>query len=141
MGRGARNIGVGLLLAVALVVSVSAAAGASETKVRAPRIGRLAVTASGLNVRLAASINPERLQSSYALELVYHAPGCCPPGSKECCKETPETEVVSHGTLVGDATSHEVHASATLRSGNDSVRFRVEAANRVGSSEKSHKVS
>jgi hypothetical protein len=48
---------------------------------------------------------------------------------------------VAGGTLLAGSTPHEVHASATLRSGNYSVRFRVQATNRAGSSEKSRKVA
>jgi hypothetical protein len=142
MGRGARNICTGLLAGLALVAGLSGLAGASEPKhPRPPRISRVTASVANRVVRITSSVNPERLQTSYALELVYHAPGCCPPKSKECCKETPETEVVGSGTLTGASAAHEVHASASLRSGNYSVRARVQATNRLGTSEKSRKIS
>jgi hypothetical protein len=139
MGQGARKVGIGLMLGLAMVSAATAAAGASEPKrERAPRITHLSGTSANRTTKLTASIDPEGMQSTYELELVYRAPGCCPPNSKECCSG--ESEVVGSGTLAAASTAREVHASATLRTGTYSLRLRVRATNRVGSSEKSRKI-
>jgi len=126
-----------VLLAAALVTAaVGATAGASKTKVRAPKIAHISGSVASRRASITTTIDPENLKSSYQVALLYRPANCCVPGSKQCC--TPEVEVIATGSLAAGSSFHEIHAGATLREGSGySVRVRVEAENAAGSSEKS----
>ncbi len=138
MGRTARHIAAGAAAALVVAAALAATAGAGPAKVRAPRIQHISASATGTRASLSATINPESLESSYELELLYRPPDCCTPKTKECCP--PEVEVVANGKLPASSSAHQVHGSAKLREGNYSVRFMVKADNSAGSSEKSRAI-
>lgn len=133
--RGTAAVAVALLVTALVAGAVSSAAGAGKTKVRAPKIAHISGSVAGKRASITTTINPENLKAGYQVALLYRPASCCLPGSKQCC--TPEVEVVATGSLAAGSSFHEVHASATLREGNYSVRIRVEADNSAGSSEKS----
>jgi hypothetical protein len=125
---------VGLLVVTAMATTAAAGSGAP----RAPRLAAISASVSNKRVSISDNIDPETLETTYQVALLYRPSNCCTPGSKECC--TPEVEQVSTGTLPASSTYHDVHASAKLREGSFSVRVRVEAQNSAGASEKSRGV-
>jgi hypothetical protein len=138
MGRRTRWIVVVAVAGLAVAAAVTATAGAGPTKVRAPRIQHVSGSATGTRASLSATIDPEDLESSYQLSLLYRPPSCCTPKSKECC--APEVEVVATGKLPAGSSAHQIHDSAKLREGSYAVRLLVEADNSAGSSEKSRAI-
>ncbi|HTY96916.1 MAG TPA: hypothetical protein VMB91_07725 [Solirubrobacteraceae bacterium] len=141
MGRTGTRIGAGLaatLLAAAGVAALAAGAGARTPKPKSPRIEQIKASASQKRATISVKLNPEKLETSYQVALLYRPADCCTPGTKECCP--PEVEVVSNGTIPGSSNAHEVHDSAKLREGNYAVRVRVEASNSLGNAEKSRKL-
>ena len=138
MGRIGRRIGVGVAATLLVAVALTAGAGAHTSKPKHPRIEQIKASAAQKRATISFKINPERLETSYQLALLYRPADCCTPGTKECC--APEVEVIDNGTIPGSSNSHEVHDSAKLREGNFAVHVRVEASNSAGNAEKSRKL-
>jgi hypothetical protein len=141
MGRTARGIAAAAVV-VAVVVLVATAmastAGAGSKAPRAPRLAGISASVSNKRVAISDNIDPETLETSYQVAVLYRPSNCCTPESKECC--APEVEQISTGTLPASSTFHDIHANAKLREGSFSVRVRVEAQNSAGDSEKTRGV-
>ena len=134
-----RTAGGAIFVGVLLALTTPAAVGAEVTPATGADMGPIirhpAAVVSSNRLKLSAEIDPEQLETSYELALIYHLPGCCPPGAKECCKEGPDykREMVGAGRLAASSSSHEVQASAMVPPSQDSVRFLVIASNAAGS--------
>ncbi len=135
MGRIGRRIGVGVAATLLAAVALAGGAGARTPKPKPPRIEQIKASAAQKRATISVKINPEKLETTYQLALLYRPAGCCTPRTTECCP--PEVEVISNGTVPGSSSSHEVHDSAKLREGNYAVHVRVEASNSAGNAEKS----
>ena len=98
-----RRIGVGVAATLLVAVALTGGAGAHTAKPKPPRIEQIKASAAQKRATIAVKINPERLETSYQVALLYRPAGCCTPRSKECCP--PEVEVISNGTVPGSSSS------------------------------------